>query len=245
MMVKNIRIDFGYDGSNFHGYQKQNDLRTVQGELERAIRFATGKDHRLISSGRTDVGVHGIRQVANFLDVSVINPSAMKYHLRNRLPDDILIYETKEVSPSFNSRFDCKSRTYRYILNTSKDLHPIFRNYKGNVTYSLDYEKMVKASKLYIGIHDFNAFSKENEGFTTIRQINEFKISREDEDIIFEINGNSFLRNQIRIMVGTLIEVARGRLVEDDIKNALIDGKREDLGITAPSEGLYLKEVFY
>ena len=245
-MIKNIRIDFSYDGSKFYGFQKQIGLRTVQGEIEEAIKKVTGKSHRLISSGRTDSGVHAIKQTANFLDVSNIRPDSMKYHLRRELTNDILVYDSKEVDLSFNSRFDCKNKTYIYLLSNDKYMHPIYNNYMGNVIYDLDYEKMLDAKDVFLGIHDFRGFSKSEDKEFTIREINSFDIKRKDfYTYIFEVNGNSFLRNQVRIMVGALVDVGRGYLNKDDLLDVLENKDRTKLGKTITGKGLYLKEANY
>lgn len=244
--MKNIKIIFAYDGSDFFGYQAQTDKKTVQGSIEYAIKKVTGKDVRLMSAGRTDKGVHAENQVANFFTDSNIPAKAYKYNLRKYLPDSIHIKESIEVDQDFHARFSAKKKTYKFLAYNKKYMHPNLRSIYTHVVYDLDIEKMRQASKYLLGGHDFKAFSKyENKPVNTNRSIDEIVIDREGDLVVFTFKAESFLYNQVRIMVGSLVDVGRGHRPPDYIKEIIDSKDRLKAGMTLSPSGLYLMEISY
>lgn len=243
-MIKNIKLIISYDGSNFNGFQGQVGKRTVQEEIEKAIKKVTGRDSRLVYAGRTDSGVHAVGQVANFLTISNIPPQTYKYHLNKFLPDDIFVVDSSEVDLNFHSRFSAKKKKYRYIISNQKFMYPFFRNYKANVSYDLNIDRMKEACLKFVGTHDFISFMKFSEGVNTVRTIDSIDIFQEN-DIYIDFVADSFLHNQVRIMVGAIVNVGRGLWEPDYIEDLFKIRDREKSAMTFPSQGLYLMEIKY
>mgnify|MGYP002758280801 FL=1 len=246
-MVKNILLKIAYDGAGFHGYQYQEGFRNVESEVKRAINKVTGEDNRIIAAGRTDAGVHAYAQYINFLTATNINPKAFKYHLDPFLADDILALESMEVDLSFHARFSAKSKTYKYIINRDRVMHPIYRNYMTQVTYPLDLEKIADGLDILKGEHDFKAFMRADKDLkiNTIRKIDDCYYEEDNKMLIIYFKANSFLHNQVRIMVGSLIELGRGRLSISDFKNYFdADNDKRANPALGPS-GLYLWSIDY
>lgn len=246
-MIKNILLKIAYDGSNFHGYQSQNDLRNVEDEIKRAIQKVTGEDNRIIAAGRTDKGVHSYAQYVNFLTASNINPKAFKYHLDPYLADDILALESKEVDLGFHARFSALDKTYKYVISRDKVIHPIYRNYIEQVTYPLDIGKIEEGLYFLKGEHDFKAFMRQDKDLdiNTIRMIDDCYIKEDGSKLIFYFKAPSFLHNQVRIMVGSLIELGRGKLSINDFKELLDEPKDKKANPALSPCGLYLWSVRY
>ncbi len=244
-MIRNIKLTVSYDGSKFSGWQRQKDRRSVQEDLNQAINKVTNKDTRVISAGRTDAGVHALGQVVNFLTIMTSPASAIKHQLEPFLPEDIVIVDSEEVDLSFHSRFSAKKKTYRYILNDSEPFYPMYRDYKEHIRYRLDLDKMQEAGNYFLGRHDFKAFMKYGSDINTVRHIEKINIYRDREDVILEFTAESFLHNQIRIMVGALVDVGRGKYEPDHIKSLLEEKNRLKAGKTYPARGLYLVNIEY
>lgn len=244
--MKNIKLTIEYEGTNYSGWQIQNNAITIQGILQEAIENLTKEKINLIGSGRTDAKVHALGQVANFKTSSNIPGERYKYALKYLLPDDITIMDSEEVDLSFHSRFDAIKKTYKYIVYNGELPRAIYRNFTYHVEHKLDIDNMIKGSKSFIGTYDFQAFKATNsEVNSTIRTIYDIKIEKNQDLIYFTIEGNSFLRNMVRIIVGTLINVGLGKIDESMIKQVILGKKREEAGPTAPPQGLFLEKVFY
>lgn len=245
-MIRNIKLVFAYDGSAYSGMQSQGLNNSVQEELELAIFKITGRSSRLITAGRTDAGVHAIGQVANFLTVADIPGYAYKYHFQKYLSDSIIVTDSSEEDLNFHSRFSAKSKTYRYILYTGEFMHPSFNKSYTHISYKLDLSKMKEASKYLLGRHDFRAFTKyESTSKNTIRSIDQIEIYQDGLKVVIEFKAESFLYNQVRIMVGSLIDVGRGHRDPIYMKE-LIDSKdRLKAGKTYSPSGLYLVKIDY
>lgn len=245
-MIKNIKLIFAYDGSKFSGMQSQKDKDSIQESLENAILKVTGKPSRLVVAGRTDAGVHAYGQVANFLTASNIPPKAYAYKLRLYLSDRIEIIESEEVGLNFHARFSAKSKTYRYLIYNDSFMHPSLKDIYCHVSYKLDIEKMKEGAKYLVGEHDFRAFSKyEDKKLNTVRRLDRVDISKEGKVITIEFEATSFLYNQVRIMVGSLVDVARGHRHPSYIKEIIDSKDRLKAGITYSPTGLYLMEIAY
>lgn len=244
--MKNIKLTIAYDGTNYHGWQKQNDTLTIQSVIEEAIYKLTGENVDLIASGRTDANVHAIGQVANFITNSNIFPEKFFVAINSLLNEDIRIISSEEVDIDFNSRFDAKKKTYLYQIYNNKILNPFYRMYSWHIPYELDYSLMEIALKELVGEHDFKAFMSANSNVkSTIRTIYNTSIIKENDLIKIEVTGNGFLYNMVRIIVGTIVEIGNGRRDISCIKQAIELGQRDLLGRTAQPQGLFLKEVKY
>lgn len=244
--MKNIKLTIEYEGTNYSGWQKQENAITIQEKIEDAIENLTKDKVKLIGSGRTDGGVHALGQVANFHTNSSIPGQKYKYALKFLLPDDIAIMESEEVELDFHSRFDATRKKYKYVVYNGELPRAIYRNFSYHVPYDIDMNKMMEASQHLIGTHDFAAFMATNSDVnSTIRTIYDISIEKKEDLIEFSIEGNSFLRNMVRIIVGTLLYVGFGRINKDDLPKIILDKKREGAGPTAPPQGLFLEKVYY
>ncbi|MDO5718181.1 MAG: tRNA pseudouridine(38-40) synthase TruA [Tissierellia bacterium] len=244
--MKNIKIIIQYDGSAYSGWQIQDNAVTIQQKIVEAIKAVTGEDVNLIGSGRTDKGVHAYGQVANFRTSTNIRPDKIHYWLKMHLPNDIKIVDSREVEYDFHARFDAKSKRYIYKIYNGEDLHPIYRNIYEEINYSIDIDKMISAAPLLIGEHDFSGFSAVLEENTNpIRTVDEISINKRGKLIEIEIEAMSFLRNQVRIIAGTLVEIGRGKMPAENIIEIFNTGDRNLAGPTLGGRGLYLMEVRY
>lgn len=245
--MKNIKLTIEYDGTLFNGWQKQENQRTVEGELEKSIKKATGEDVKILASGRTDRGVHAYGQVANFMTDSTIPGDRFLYALNDKLPDDISIKSSEEVHRSFHARYSAHRKTYRYIILNEDIRSPIYRNYAYQVKHKLDFKSMKKAIHHFVGRQDFSAFvpykSNIDKNIRTVYDVRLLK--KDDSSIELEIDGNGFLHNMVRIIVGTLVEVGHGRRSPESVADIISGKDRAKAGHTAPAEGLYLLKVFY
>lgn len=245
-MKKNIKLLIEYDGTNYHGWQKQPNQLTIQQTIEEAIYFITKEKVILSGSGRTDSKVHAYGQVANFHTNSNIPNGNFKYALNNILPKDISIKESSQVELEFHSRYDAIGKEYKYIIYNDKIRSSIIRNYSYHVAYDLNFMNMKKAINEFVGTHDFRAFMfSKSQVQNTIRTIKEATIEKNDKMIEITLRGNGFLYNMVRIITGTLVDIGRGKIDFKDINYIIESKKRENAGHTAPPQGLYLNKVFY
>jgi len=244
--MRNIKLKIEYDGKDFNGWQKQPNKLNIQGEIERAISEITGEETELIASGRTDAGVHSLGQIANFKTNSNISIEKIPIALNTKLKKSIRILEAEEVDERFHSRYSCKKKTYRYIINNSKNGTAIYRNLEYNFSGKLDAEKMNRAIQKFIGEHDFKGFKASGTSSkNSIRTIYEASVIRKDDRVIIELTGNGFLYNMVRIIAGTLIDVGTDKIKMEEIENIINSGDRARAGKTLPPNGLYLVKVEY
>lgn len=233
-----------YDGSMFHGFQVQGNLRTVQNEIENVLLIITKNNIRVHPSGRTDTGVHSLGQVIHFdTDVSM-EEWQMKNAINSRLPRDIYIKNVEIVDETFHARYNAKSKTYHYIIDIG-EYNPINEKYRYYFKYKLDIDKMIGASSIFIGEHDFKSFTKNHKIDNTIRTISSIDFELIDSQIIVKFIGNGFLHNMVRIIIAMLLEVGKGKLTKDDLTKILESKNRILAPKTAPANGLYLMEVKY
>lgn len=244
--MRNIKLTIEYDGKDFNGWQKQPNKLNIQGEIERAIKDITGEEVDLTASGRTDAGVHALGQVANFKTNSNIPVDKFPIALNTKLKRSIRILEAEEVDERFHSRYNCKRKTYRYVINNSENGTAIYRNLEHNFSQKLDVEKMNEAAKSFIGEHDFKGFKASGTSSkSSVRTIYEAEVYKENGRVIIELTGNGFLYNMVRIISGTLIEVGIGKIVPEQITDIIKSEDRTKAGKTLPPNGLYLVKVEY
>lgn len=236
-----------YDGTNFSGYQVQPNKRTVQSKFEDTLgKMHKGKSVKIFASGRTDATVHAVGQVIHFDSSLDIQESGWKRALNSMLPSDIRVQKVEKVDSHFHARFDVKAKEYRYKLLLSQDESVFTRNYLYHYPYPLNFEEMNKAASYLIGTHDFTSFcASKTEVKDKIRTIYHISIDKQDEELIFSFIGNGFLYNMVRILVGTLLDVGRGKIQANNVKHILENQDRSLSGKTAPGHGLYLWQVYY
>jgi len=243
---RNIKCEISYDGTDFHGFQVQPKQRTVQGELMNSIYKLTKEEVNIFASGRTDAGVHAKKQVCNFYTDSDIPAAKWKNALNAVLPDGIIILNSTEVPSAFHSRYDAKEKTYRYHISNNKSLDLFRRRYVWHYPYDLNVVEMKKASKIFLGEHDFTAFSSAKTKIENkVRNIYQSEIWEENNEIIYQITGNGFLYNMVRIIVGTLVDFGGNRIKVEDIEEVLNSKDRNNAGKTAPAKGLFLWDIKY
>lgn len=244
--MRNIRLDICYDGTRYRGWQRlPGGDATIQGKIEQCLSRILGEPIEISGSGRTDAGVHAEAQVANFHCESEMPCEEMLSQLRRYLPEDIGILSCKDCSARFHARLNAKEKTYRYRIWNSAKPCVFQRRYVTVLPEAMDMDAMQAAAGYLEGEHDFSAFCG-NPKFkkSTVRFIRCARVTRCGEELHIEFTGNGFIHNQVRIMVGTLIEVGRGERLAESIP-ALFGGKREQAGFLAPAQGLCLMEVSY
>ena len=243
--MRNLMIKIQYNGANYCGWQKQPNSLGIQGTIEKAIFDITKEEVKITGSGRTDAGVHALGQVANFKLNSDIPSGKIPNALNSKLPKDISIIECKEVDDEFHARYNAKGKRYRYLIYNSPYRSPIYKDTSYHVKYELDFDKMCKEAKSLIGTHDFKGFmSSGSSVIVTVRTIYDIEIIKEDDLITIEVEGSGFLYNMVRIIVGTLVDIGRGR-IEDNLSEIINSKSRSKTGHTAPAHGLFLKKVDY
>ena len=242
---KNVKIEFRYDGSGYYGFQRQPDKVTVQGEIEKVLKIVTKEDINLISAGRTDRGVHANHQVSNFYTSSTIPVEKYKYLLTRALPKDIDILSVEEVDENFNARHDAKMREYVYIISWEKN--PFEARYCKYVKDKIDAGKLEKIFSSFLGIHDFRNFRLSDcVSKITIREIYSIDVKYFSETKLkIYIRGSAFLKSQVRIMVGTALEVYYKNLPKNHIDLMLNDFSKEYKKSLVEAEGLYLNRINY
>ena len=244
--MRNIKLVIEYDGKDFNGWQKQPNKLNIQGEIENVIANITKEEVELIASGRTDAGVHALGQVANFKTNSQIPIEKFPIAINSQIKNSIRIKSAEEVDERFHSRFNCKRKTYRYVIDNSKYGSAIYRNLSYHVSTKLNVDEMKKAIKYFEGEHDFKAFkSSGTSSKSSVRTIYKAIIKEKDENIIIELTGNGFLYNMVRIIVGTLVEVGLGKIDSKEIPDIIESKDRQRAGKTLPPQGLFLLEVEY
>lgn len=234
-----------YDGTNYMGFQIQDELPTIELELMKAIKKMLGIDVKIYPSGRTDRYVHAKGQVIHFDLEKQLNPNSLKRGINTYLNDDIHIISVEEVDESFHARFSAKSKEYRYYINTN-EYDPITRNYSVNI-YNLDYDKMNEAIKLFIGTHDFKGFASAqiDKRKDTVKTIFDAKINKLDDYLEFVFIGTGFLKYQVRRMMGLLIEIGRGKENKEKILKIFESKDPKISHKIALGKGLYLYKVNY
>lgn len=238
-------ITFSYDGTRYHGWQIQPNGNSVQEELQKALTTLLRRPTDVVGAGRTDAGVHARRMVAHFDSDAAVDCAQLAYKLNRFLPRDISVSGVEPVDDGMHARFSATSRTYHYYIHTFKD--PFLRAYSCEIHYPLDFDMMNEAAAVLMEYDDFGAFCKSNSDVkTTLCRVTAARWHRlSPHSWYFEITANRFLRNMVRAVVGTLIEVGRHRLSVSDFRRVVEGGRRTEAGESMPGHALFLEDVKY
>ncbi len=244
---KNIRLILEYDGSHYHGWQRQVDGPTIQGIIEEKIQRMTHEPVSLIASGRTDAGVHALNQVCNFISKTKIDPKVLKRGLNALLPDDILIKKAEYVPLDFHAMYSAKSKTYEYRILNRKEPHVFIRSYAWHIERDLGIELMHSCISLLCGKHDFSSFRSTGSGNRNpVREMMRAELQGPDQGLLrFVFEADGFLRHMVRNIVGTVVEVGQGKIGLDEFAEIFHSKDRRRAGLKAPPQGLFLVEVRY
>lgn len=245
--MRNFRLTLSYDGSAFHGWQTQPNLRTVQETLEAALARLTGTDRvRVTASGRTDTGVHAVGQVVNFHSATQLEPSKLVRAINAHLPDDVVVRDAAIVGDAFDANRDAVRKLYRYVLHDG-DVPDLFqRRYCHHTRYRLDAAAMARAAVALRGTHDFRCFETEwPNRSSSVRTITHLAVNRFADWVWLDVEADGFLYNMVRAIAGTLMNVGRGYWPEEQVARIVAAGDRTQAGPTAPAQGLFLMRVTY
>lgn len=235
-----------YDGTDFFGWQRQPGMRTVQGVIEAGIRELLGEEVFVRAAGRTDAGVHADGQVASFSLASRIPTHGLLRGLNSILPVDVALVEVAEAAPDFDARFSARGKVYRYTVFNHMVRSPRHARVAWHVRRALDMAAIRQAAALLVGEHDFRAFrAADCERRTTRRIVRRLDVDRQGALLTFDVEATAFLKNMVRILVGTLVDVGRGHLGPEAVSRMLETGNRAAGGMTAPPQGLTLLRVHY
>jgi tRNA pseudouridine38-40 synthase len=263
-LQRNLKLTIAYDGSDFHGWQVQPDLATVQGILAEVIGRTTGEKVLPQGSGRTDAGVHALGQVVTFQTNSPIPIENLQIVLNDRLPPSVRVLQIEHVADDFHARHSARRKHYQYRLYREALVPPFLHRYVTHHPYPLDEAAMQTAAALIVGEHDFTSFAAsdpdrtarqleeiDDDGgllvkhATNIRTIYESRFERAGEELVYRVSGNGFLHHMVRNLVGTFLQVGKGTLKPGEIQRILDARDRSAAGATAPASGLYLVKVEY
>jgi tRNA pseudouridine38-40 synthase len=246
-MKRNFKLTLEYDGSQYHGWQRQHGVLTIQEVVESHLEIILGKPIRIRASGRTDAGVHARGQVANFYSHTSLEAGEIQRGLNSLLPGDIVVLEAEEVPEAFHARFSALSKTYEYRILNRATPSALERHFAWHVRNPLDRSAMSGCLESILGLHDFSAFMAAGSAVTSPeRQI--YRAALESPDahrLHFHFEANGFLRHMVRNLVGTLVDVGKGKLTGEDFLSILKSKDRRQAGMTAPARGLYLTSVRY
>jgi tRNA pseudouridine38-40 synthase len=244
--MRNICLIVSYDGTNYHGWQCQPDLITVEQTLREKIEKITDHPVKIYGGARTDSGVHAYGQVVNFFTESTIGLHGLVKGLNSLLPVDIRVHDAREVAVDFHARYSTKSKVYVYAILNSLYNSPFYARYAWHIPYPIDVQSMHRAAKSLAGTHDFSAFKKKNEVYRSHeRTVIRAGAKRRGNMTYVLVEGTGFLRYMVRNIVGTLVLVGSGRLSADDFRSILESRDRDEAGPTAPAKGLFLREIKY
>lgn len=241
MAQKRVRLIVAYDGTNYHGWQVQNNGITIESELNRCLSELLAEPIEVIGASRTDAGVHALGNVAVFDTNARMPAEKISYALNQRLPEDIRIQKSEEVPADWHPRYCDSRKTYEYHIYRGEFALPTKRLYSLFTYHKLDVEKMQTAAEYFVGEHDFKSFCQVNAQVkSTVRTVTKMQVYEEGPEVIIRVTGNGFLYNMVRIMAGTLLEVGRGNRSPQEIPDMIAACNREAAGPTAPAHGLTL-----
>lgn len=241
MAQKRVRLIVAYDGTNYHGWQVQNNGITIESELNRCLSELLAEPIEVIGASRTDAGVHALGNVAVFDTNARMPAEKISYALNQRLPEDIRIQKSEEVPGDWHPRYCDSRKTYEYHIYRGEFALPTKRLYSLFTYHKLDVEKMQTAAEYFVGEHDFKSFCQVNAQVkSTVRTVTKMQVFEEGPEVIIRVTGNGFLYNMVRIMAGTLLEVGQGKRSPEEILDMIAAKNREAAGPTAPAHGLIL-----
>ena len=247
--MRRIKIQLAYDGTDFHGWQVQPGLPTIQGTLEQVMAGIEGKPVHVEGSGRTDAGVHALAQIAAFSIDNPIPVDNLRRAMNRLLPRDIRITDVAEVAPDFHPRFDAKAKTYEYRIWRGEICSPFERRYVHHHPYPLRIERMIDAAPLLEGEHDFTAFAATDEsdeaGASKVRKIFCSRLASEGDRLTYRVTGSGFLKHMVRNIIGVLLEAGKGNVDRAAVLARLEPGCGIAPGPAAPARGLFLMSVDY
>lgn len=244
--MRNLLLTLRYDGTSFHGWQIQPNGITVQQELCNAFKNLSGKDENIIGCSRTDAGVHANMFCCNVRTECTIPAAKVPDALNFYLPPEISVYSCEDVDYDFHARYDCKGKEYIYRIYNGKYRNPFYENKAMFYPYKLNAEMLNREAKAFIGTHDFSAFcSAGTEIEDKTREIFDCLVTRNGDLVEVRVSGNGFLYNMVRIIVGTLLDIQRGKIEKGTISQIIESRNRDNAGVTAAAHGLYLNKVFY
>jgi tRNA pseudouridine38-40 synthase len=244
--VRNVRLQIAYDGSRFFGWQRQDGFISVQQALEEAILALSGQTVAIHGAGRTDTGVHALRQVAHVHLDTRLDDDRLRHAINAHVAEGIVVRRAETCRDDFHARFDARSKRYLYLVATTRFAPPFGAQYCHWTHYPLDFERMRRAASALVGTHDFKAFGNAGSPrHSTVRTIHGLRFIARKDRLALIVQANGFLYNMVRTIAGTLLAIGRGRLDADAVDRALSSGDRDDAGPTAPSSGLYLVSVQY
>lgn len=244
--MRNVRLQIAYDGSRFHGWQRQAGAHSVQEALEDAYRSLSGESVVVHGSGRTDTGVHALRQVAHVHVGTRLSDDRLRHALNAHLVDGVAVRRVETCSDEFHARFDARGKRYMYLVATSRFRPPFGEKLCHWVEQPLDRAAMRRAADALVGEHDFSAFASSGSPRpSNVRLIRSIHFIARREVFAFVVEGNGFLYNMVRAIAGTLLLVGNRRLAPEAVAEILASRERENAGPTAPPEGLYLVSVLY
>ncbi len=244
--MHNFKVRMSYDGSAYHGFQRQENALAIQQIIEETIEKIIGERVTVFGCSRTDTGVHANEFYFNFQHDNAITCGGLIRSLNGYLPDDIAILSCEEADEGFHARYNCKAKEYLYKIHNSKVKNPFLKDRAYRYAYDINEKLLNDASQAFVGTHDFKGFcSTGSAKINTVRTIEYFNVVRDDDLIIMLVKGDGFLYNMVRIMVGTLLFVNEGKISAESIPQIILSGERKKAGKTAPAQGLYLNKVFY
>jgi len=245
-LKRNYKVIIQFDGTHYCGWQYQAPPDdTIQRQMQRVLKIVAKQKVTVTGSSRTDAGVHSRGLTASFVLPVNIEAKSLQRALNSLLPADIRIADCQQVHPSFNARFHAQKKTYKYYLFNGQILSPFLQRFACHVPYPLDYREMRRAVKHFMGTRDFSSFTSDDPHKNRTRNISFFKIKRRRDMITFTIEGKSFLRYMVRNIVGTLIDVGRGKISRQSLPAIFARRDRRAAGQTAPAKGLVLEKVEY
>lgn len=245
--LRYLKLTVAYDGTNYHGFQRQTNAVGVQQVLEKALTKLMGEDIKLAASGRTDTGVHAYGQVVSFQTKGSIPTEKIVAAMKSFLPSDIVVWRAEDVDRDFNARYSAISKRYKYRILLRSVANPFERNYAWQLPKQLNLAAMQEASSIILGTHDFSAFrSLGSAPVTPVKTMTKVLWQKyNEEEIVFVIEGDGFLYHMVRNIVGTLVRVGTGKITVKQFEEILLSGDRKLAGMAAPPQGLYLEEVHY
>jgi len=243
-MARTYKLLLSYDGTDFHGWQRQPQKRTVQGVIEDALAQILQKKIPVIGAGRTDAGVHALGQAAHFRAKISLTEEELFRAFNSILPNDVRIVSLKITDSSFHARKTAQSKIYQYRIFNAPHLSPFLSRYVHHWTSPLHVDRMKKAASFFIGEHDFSGFSS-NRFLHPVRKVFSSEIKKKGSEILYTVEANGFLRYMVRTIVGTLLEVGKGKMAPERIAEIFGQKNRALAGPTAPAKGLCLIEVNY